>query len=162
MEFPNPKIVRVFFSCNRRMDKQKSFLLEALSKKGLALCELVHHIESGEKKGVDEVVAVYNEVLKYAEPSDAKVVKFAVHAALVQDHYGRAVKLVHKQYEDKASRELEDKLVELFATLKWTHCQALWSQSLPSKYPPSYRPFWIVVCQSLPDILWDLLSVFYL
>lgn len=144
------------------MDKQKSFLLEALSKKGLALCELVHHIESGEKKGVDEVVAVYNEVLKYAEPSDAKVVKFAVHAALVQDHYGRAVKLVHKQYEDKASRELEDKLVELFATLKWTHCQALWSQSLPSKYPPSYRPFWIVVCQSLPDILWDLLSVFYL
>ena len=131
------------------MDKQKPYLLEALARKGLALCEILHQnasLTEGDATTVasvttDDVVAVYNEVVKFAEPSDSKVIKFAIHAALVQNHYGRALKLVCKQFEDKPSREFEEKLIELFTALKWSHCETLLTRSLPAKYPSAYRPF---------------------
>jgi len=131
------------------MDKQKTYLLEALARKGLALCEILHQnasLTEGDATTtasvtIDDVVAVYNEIVKFAEPSDSKVIKFAIHAALVQNHYGRALKLVSKQFEDKPSREFEEKLVELFTALKWSHCETLLTRSLPAKYPSAYRPF---------------------
>ena len=67
--------------------------------------------------------------------------RFCVQAALLQKHYGRALRLVSKQFEEKPSRELEEKMSEVFAHLKWQHCIDMLKRSLPMRYPASYRPF---------------------
>ena len=72
----------------------------------------------------------------------SQVVKFSVSAALVQNHPARALRLVHKQFEEKPTRELENKMMDLFQQLKWSHCHVFFNRSLPLKYPSAYRPFW--------------------
>ena len=59
------------------MEKNKAFLLELLSKKGLALCEaFTRTLEETSDSGhsfKDQVIDVFNEIVKFAEPSDPKV-----------------------------------------------------------------------------------------
>ncbi len=57
------------------MEKSRSQLLEALSKKGMALCEMYHSHDTSEDAAetLEEIRNVYNEIVKFVEPSDSKV-----------------------------------------------------------------------------------------
>ena len=61
------------------MDKQKSYLVEALAKKGLIMCELLAAAAANTESAtasvvsVDEIIDIYNEIVKFVESSDAKV-----------------------------------------------------------------------------------------
>lgn len=57
------------------MDKNKNYLLEALCKKGLALCEMHQTAEDMEKSTtiLEDTKNIFNEVVKFVEPSDLKV-----------------------------------------------------------------------------------------
>lgn len=57
------------------MDKSKSQLLEVLSKKGIALCDLYQSSANAEEadQTLEEITNVYNEIVKFVEPSDTKV-----------------------------------------------------------------------------------------
>lgn len=64
------------------MDKNKTMLLEALCKRGIALCRL--HIyqqdyegDGDNKDGIrEQIMAVWDDVLKFTEPTDTKVSSF--------------------------------------------------------------------------------------
>lgn len=129
-----------------RMEKNKAYLLDILVMKGLALCEGYNrtYLELDADSVLsmkEEILDVCNEITKFAEVSDTKVNKFSVNAALVQNHHGRALRLVYKQFEEKPTRDLETKMIELFQQLKWTHCYNYFNQSQPLRYPSAYRPF---------------------
>jgi len=125
------------------MEKNKSYLLEVLTKKGLALCEMYQASDKTTDGApiLEDIQNISNELAKFVEPMDPKVIKFSVQAALVQNHYGKALRWLYKQLEDKPTREVDDKMIELFATLKWSHCEECFSRALPLKYPSAYRPF---------------------
>jgi len=129
-----------------RMEKNKNYLLEILVMKGLALCEGYSRSYSEEDSDSassmkEEILDVFNEITKFTEASDTKVSKFGANAALVQHHYGRALRLVYKQFEEKPTRDQETKIIEIFRQLKWNHCSAFFNRSLPLKYPSTYRSF---------------------
>lgn len=62
------------------MDKNKTYLLEALCKKGLALCEMYQTEEKEDKSTtiLEDIKNIFNDVAKFVEPSDLKVA-FTVH-----------------------------------------------------------------------------------
>lgn len=53
------------------MDKNKAHLLEVLSKKGLALCEMYQ--TSGNATELEEIQNIFNDIVKFVEPTDSKV-----------------------------------------------------------------------------------------
>lgn len=58
------------------MDKQKGYLLEALAKKGLAMCQSYNENSDNVVEaavGMEEILNNYHEIVKFAEPSDSKV-----------------------------------------------------------------------------------------
>lgn len=61
------------------MDKNKTYLLEALCKKGLALCEMYQSSENFDESTtiLEEIKNIFNDVVKFVEPSDLKVNSFS-------------------------------------------------------------------------------------
>lgn len=61
------------------MDKNKAILLEALCKRGIALCRLYMYQQDFEgdgdnKEGVrEQITAVWDDILKFTDPTDTKV-----------------------------------------------------------------------------------------
>lgn len=130
------------------MDKQKNTLVEALVKKGCALARLyVHGIKKGgEGDGSHEhllegVTNIWQEVQKFAEPTDTKVLILSLWHAHINNHYGRYLKLLTRYYEEKPLKEVDEKCIEIAMTLGWD----FWSQhlitSIPTRYPTAYRTF---------------------
>ena len=92
-----------------------------------------------------------------------KALTFGRKHALTHKHYGRALKFLYKQQDEKNSRDLDDRLLEVSsnfspnpcATLKWLMCfrsqmyrllgwehvATLHENNLHHRYPTSYRPF---------------------
>jgi hypothetical protein len=62
-----------------RMEKNKSYLLEALAKKGLALCEMYETSADKSAPSLEDIQNIFNEIVKFVEPTDTKVYDFFVH-----------------------------------------------------------------------------------
>ena len=58
------------------MEKNKSYLLEALTKKGLALCEMYEASDKTTESApsLEEIQNIFNEIVKFVEPTDTKVI----------------------------------------------------------------------------------------
>ncbi|XP_014663971.1 PREDICTED: tripeptidyl-peptidase 2-like [Priapulus caudatus] len=125
------------------MDKQKVALLEALSRLGSAKADLLTEATPAEER-VATVAAldiIYKDLLKLADVNDQKVAPFAIRHAMVNQHYGRALKLLLRQLDEKATKENEYKVIEIFEKLGWQHCATHCENNIYSKYPASYRGF---------------------
>ncbi|XP_066157913.1 tripeptidyl-peptidase 2 isoform X2 [Euwallacea fornicatus] len=128
-----------------QMEQQRNVYLECLARKGVALCRL-SLIESKEEEYQQDINDVWKSVLKFVDPSDAKVITshvlyFAIWHSFLKRHYGRLLKYLLKLQEDKPTEELEKKIVEICQELKWTHIVDYLLRQLPSRFPTAYRPF---------------------
>ncbi|XP_076246823.1 tripeptidyl-peptidase 2-like isoform X2 [Calliopsis andreniformis] len=130
------------------MERQKSSLIEALVKKGCALARLyVHNVKKGEgdrasyEHLLESVTNHWQEVQKFAEPTDNKVIMLSLWHAHVNNQYGRYLKLLMHYYEEKPLKEIDEKCIEIARKLRWEHLSNYISSSIPTRYPTSYRSF---------------------
>ncbi|PNF43825.1 Tripeptidyl-peptidase 2 [Cryptotermes secundus] len=141
------------------MEQQKVALVEALSRKGSAMCRIYTVTNATHSKGedgnaqeqlctstastvsLDSIDKVWRDVLRITDTNDAKVSYFLLWHSIVHKHWGRALKILFKMGEDKPSRELDEKSSEAGRKLGWEHYIHHVESSLPVRYPPVYRPF---------------------
>ena len=143
--------------------------MEALVKKGLAVCDLIDNETKASTNGFATVSStdseaivtdesdtrgqlspsvehlfsdlnqVYGDICKLIDPYDQKVAKLSERHAIVHKHFGRALKVLAKVHESKASEENEWKTISVLERLDWTHVSSALNRSLAVKYPNSYR-----------------------
>ncbi|XP_015124939.1 tripeptidyl-peptidase 2 isoform X1 [Diachasma alloeum] len=127
------------------MDKQKNLLIEALVKKGCAYSRLyIHTRKRGETEAamhLSTVTQIWNDVQKYTEATDNKVLILSLWHAHINKHYGRYLKLLGRYYEDKPLRDIDEKFVEITKTIGWDHWAKHISGSIPTRHSKTYRPF---------------------
>ncbi|KAJ8310382.1 hypothetical protein KUTeg_012247 [Tegillarca granosa] len=135
------------------MDKQKDTLIEAYVKLGTAQADVILEgerilEEESEETKVelplvtkDDLNDTFIELQKWSDLTDSKVIGFSVRHAMVLKQYGRAIKLLLKQYEDKPSKDLDKKALDIYRKLGWNHCVQHYTSWLQVKYPTGYRPF---------------------
>nr|XP_012225494.1 PREDICTED: tripeptidyl-peptidase 2 [Linepithema humile] len=129
------------------MEKQKNSLIEGLVKKGCALARLyVHGTKTGEGDGsfehlLESVTHHWQEVQKFAEPTDNKVIILSLWHAHINKHYGRYLKLLIRYYEEKPLKEIDEKCIEIARIMGWEHWSRLLITSIPARYPTTYKLF---------------------
>jgi len=127
------------------MEKERLALLEALSRKGLALCQCL------EKKLPAEILPLattanvqdlMNSALEFAEPTDPKVLPFSVKHAVVNGRFGLALRYQTRLLEsDKSSAEGDKLIAELYERLGWRHMASHQERSRAVRFPADYRPW---------------------
>ncbi|XP_078380044.1 tripeptidyl-peptidase 2-like isoform X2 [Oculina patagonica] len=145
-------------------DNQKATLVDALCRKGLALADQIlnkpSEVSHGEETPVEQDVSssedkpeteetiyerineTFNELVKWVDVSDSKVLPFYIRRAEALKLYGLALKASMKQNGDGTpQRARDDKNIELFEKLGWEHCARSSRESLLVKYPTKYQPF---------------------
>jgi len=118
----------------KEMEKQKGHLLEALAAKGDAL------IKIGDAKETD-LDDIYSTILKYCDPTDAKVIAFVVNYLIFNNFFAKALKLVVKQLDDKMNKDLMNQLIDLLHKMEWDYAARLTKLGMAAKFPPAYQPF---------------------
>ncbi|XP_012543904.3 tripeptidyl-peptidase 2 isoform X2 [Bombyx mori] len=124
-------------------EKQRGYLIDALCRKGTALCRLYALAESksAKEKIATALQANMIDLLKYTDLTEAKAINYGVWHCFTFKHWGRAIKLLTKIQEDRPSREVEERLIEAYRQLGWNHMASYTEATLPIKYPLAYRPF---------------------
>ncbi|KAJ7392828.1 tripeptidyl-peptidase II Tpp2 [Desmophyllum pertusum] len=146
-------------------DNQKAALVDALCRKGTALADQIltkptettlgeetpaveQDVSSSEDKVeteeviYDKINETFNELVKWVDMTDSKVLPFYIRRAEALKLYGLALKASMKQNGDATrNRANDDKNIELFEKLGWEHCARSSRESLLVKYPAKYRPF---------------------
>ncbi|ESN96330.1 hypothetical protein HELRODRAFT_107485 [Helobdella robusta] len=143
------------------MEKSKSQLIDCLIRLGCALCDYLIEKRNSENEAtlppattstttlssnnnytfsrVDEIMS---DVLKLTDVNESKVYQFNLRHAIVHQHYGRALKLLLKQADDKGnSLDIDEKIIEICGFLHWDHLVKHLRRWLLVKYPASYLPF---------------------
>ncbi|XP_044020581.1 tripeptidyl-peptidase 2 isoform X2 [Aphidius gifuensis] len=127
------------------MDKQKLLLIESFVKKGCAYARLyIHARKRGETEAALHLSAVtqaWNDVQKYAEATDNKVLILSLWHAHINKHYGRYLKLLLRYYEDKPLRDIDEKFAEISSIIGWEHWAKHITGTIPTRYPKAYRLF---------------------
>lgn len=127
------------------MERKKNVLLDCLCRKGMMLCRLRFIQGATSTEATKEIIdVIWAQVLKLADPGDrnvpAAVTYFTAWHAFTNLHYGRLLKQLSRVQEDKAIREVDERIVAVLEILEWRHLIASMKRSLPTKYPAAYRP----------------------
>lgn len=122
------------------MDKQKNNLLEALSKKGIAVAKLCV-LDDNLKDHLAELNDIYTEIIKFVDANDNKAIQFAMWHAYAHNHYGRMYKYVSKMIEDKRTREHFEELAAINSSLGYEHTKAVIDRMTVTAFPNSFRLF---------------------
>jgi len=69
------------------------------------------------------------------------VLSFSVQQAVINEQFGRALKLTQKQLEEKQSKETDLKYIKYLQQLGWEHAAQHQERGLPVRYPHAYHPF---------------------
>ncbi|XP_033096394.1 tripeptidyl-peptidase 2-like isoform X2 [Anneissia japonica] len=132
------------------MDKKKGYLISALCIKGSAIADMIlanrkagNGVTSSNSCDKQQAVnEIFNEVQKWADAEDKKVIGFTLKHAMVHEYYGRQLKLLTKsQDESRGSKEQDKRFIEIYKQLGWHHLQRYMENVLPVKYPHDYIPF---------------------
>ncbi|XP_050432154.1 tripeptidyl-peptidase 2 [Adelges cooleyi] len=136
-------------------DKLKNNLVEALCRKGTALCQLyyadnkqlVESKQTLEDISLEAIDDIWLQVTRFISPdSDLKSFNyFNLWHGAVYKHYGRVMKILLKMLDDKNIKEIEQCLLwavkEQFGENRSKHLVDAISSALIVHYPKAYRPF---------------------
>ncbi|EDW32157.1 GL10584 [Drosophila persimilis] len=122
------------------MDKQRNNLIEALSKKGIAIAKLAV-LDDSLKDRLADINDVYTHIIKFVDANDSKAIQFALWHAYAHAHYGRMYKYIVKLIEDKRTREQYDELAAINSALGHEHITAVIKRMTVSSFPSTYRLF---------------------
>lgn len=127
----------------QEQEKQRGYLVEALCRKGTALCRLaaLAQSNSAKEKVLDALQNNTNELLKFTDLTDSKAIHYGVWHCFTLKQWGRAIKLLNKIQEDRPSKEVEERLIEAYEALGWQFYARAAQRAIPVKYPTAYRPF---------------------
>ncbi|CAG4953707.1 unnamed protein product [Colias eurytheme] len=123
-------------------EKQRGWAVEALCRRGAALCRL--HALAGpaaRAKLADALAHNLADLLHFADLTDTKVIHYGVWHCFTLKQWGRAIKLLHKMQEERPSREVDERLVAAYTQLGYHHLAEATAKAMPIKYPTAYRPF---------------------
>ncbi|XP_023302726.2 tripeptidyl-peptidase 2 [Lucilia cuprina] len=123
-----------------QMDNQRKNLLEALTKKGIAVAKLCV-LDKNVKDRLEDIDNVYTEIIKFVDASDSKVIQFSLWHAYVHEQYGRMYKYLQKLCDEKRSRENFEEIYLIAGALKYEHLQTVVQRLTVSTFPQSYRLF---------------------
>ncbi|CAD7013538.1 unnamed protein product [Ceratitis capitata] len=93
------------------MDKKKTNLLEALTRRGIAKIK-ISIIDGNMKERLDEFRDIY-------------LLLFSLWHAYANAHYGRMHKILQKMYEEKRHRELQEEFYLVAGALEYGHLQTV-------------------------------------
>ncbi|OQR73896.1 tripeptidyl-peptidase 2-like, partial [Tropilaelaps mercedesae] len=124
------------------LDKQKQLVVDVLTKKGEALCNLLSLNKDPTESGLnDKIEELYTEMQRWVDPlHDVKAAPFVERYLTVTEQPGKLIRLLMKAQEEKATVETENKLVEAYKKLDWQHAVKLSQRNRLNKFPPIYRP----------------------
>ncbi|XP_034831010.1 tripeptidyl-peptidase 2 [Maniola hyperantus] len=124
-------------------EKQKGYLIDALCRKGTALCRLKALAQSNaaKEKLADALQTNMADLMKFTDLSDAKAIHYGVWHCFSLKHWGRACKLLAKILEERPSKEVEERLAQAYRQLGWSYLATATLAAIPTKYPSAYRPF---------------------
>ncbi|XP_052840735.1 LOW QUALITY PROTEIN: tripeptidyl-peptidase 2 [Drosophila gunungcola] len=122
------------------MDKQKNNLIEALSKKGIALAKLAV-LDDCVKDRLAEINDLYTEIIKFVDANDTKAIQFALWHAYANAHYGRMYKFVVKLIEEKRTRDHFEELAAINGALGHEHIRTVINRMMITAFPSSFRLF---------------------
>ncbi|XP_047544698.1 tripeptidyl-peptidase 2 [Vanessa atalanta] len=121
-------------------ERQKSQMVEALCRRGAALCRL-RALAAGSDKLADALAHNMHDLLKYTDLADAKTLHYGVWHSVAVGQWGRAARLLLRLLEERPAREAEERLAGLALKLGWSFLAEHTSRQLPQRYPAHYRPF---------------------
>nr|NP_001286377.1 Tripeptidyl-peptidase II, isoform E [Drosophila melanogaster]AHN56175.1 Tripeptidyl-peptidase II, isoform E [Drosophila melanogaster] len=122
------------------MDKQKNTLIEALSKKGIAVAKLAV-LDDCIKDSLAEINELYTEIIKFVDANDSKAIQFALWHAYAHGHYGRMYKYVVKLIEEKRTRDHFVELAAINGALGHEHIRTVINRMMITAFPSSFRLF---------------------
>ncbi|XP_047041044.1 tripeptidyl-peptidase 2 [Helicoverpa zea] len=127
----------------QEQEKQRGWAVEALCRRGAALCRLraLAHAGAARDKLSDALHSNLTDLLKFTDLTDSKALHYGVWHCFTFKQWGRAIKLLQKIQEERPSKEVEERLIEAYGQLGWNFFAKYSQLSLPTKYPSSYRPF---------------------
>ncbi|XP_075977565.1 tripeptidyl-peptidase II [Anticarsia gemmatalis] len=127
----------------QEQEKQRGYLIDALCRKGTALCRLraLAQSSSAREKITEALTNNIHDLLKFTDLTDAKAVHYAVWHCFTFKQWGRGIKLLNKIQEERPSKEVEERLIEAYTALGWQFFAAAAHGAVPIKYPSAYRPF---------------------
>ncbi|XP_041975200.1 tripeptidyl-peptidase 2 [Aricia agestis] len=123
----------------QEQEKQKGYLIEALCRRGTALCRL--RALAGGGGANTKITENLNDLLQLADITDCKVIPYGIWHTFTVGQWGRAAKLLTRLLEEKPSKEAEIRLAEAYDQLGWETLAKVIRAALPIKYPASYRKF---------------------
>ncbi|PZC73757.1 hypothetical protein B5X24_HaOG208816 [Helicoverpa armigera] len=131
------------YSLVTEQEKQRGWVVEALCRRGAALCRLraLAHAGAARDKISDALHNNLTDLLKFTDLTDSKALHYGVWHCFTFKQWGRAIKLLQKIQEERPSKEVEERLIEAYGQLGWNFFAKYSQLSLPTKYPSSYRPF---------------------
>ncbi|GJQ85876.1 hypothetical protein Trydic_g15333 [Trypoxylus dichotomus] len=142
------------FEIKARMEHQRTTFIEALCRKGIYLCSLLEmgHIMKGEAElpSGDDLIAGISEIwhvlLKFIDPVDSKVTNmfvlyFALWHSVTKKQYGRALKYLMRIQEEKSSKDIEERIVDVCRMSCWNHLVLYLQRNILSKFPTAFKPF---------------------
>ncbi|XP_037075025.1 tripeptidyl-peptidase 2-like [Pollicipes pollicipes] len=125
------------------MERERAAMLDALSRKGVVLCECMERKKPADVFAMATLANVQdlmNSALEFAEPTELKLLPFSVRHALANSRYGLALRYQQRLTDDKPTAENEQKLVDIYERLGWRHLAAHLQRSRAVRFPADYRP----------------------
>jgi len=123
----------------QQMDRQKTALVEALSRYGSVQCRLFQSESSDAvpKPTLEDIDKTYVEMLRFSDTIDKVTGHFTVWHACVFKQYGRMLKALFKLQEEKPTKETEEAIIWAMNQLGWSHSARLLAITQPIRYPPA-------------------------